>query len=158
MASPLGLRFVVSQAFEIQCGWLGFIESKTSKSRCAYWLHVATVIDLCRGDRRSLTVPGLSPGLSKFNLFATERDGFVRSERAVPTGLRLYCWLRQPTLKRGANNHCAYGAEDTMLRTQSTSARPLRGATNHKSLRLCRETYLNETLPNSLDCLIFLEF
>jgi hypothetical protein len=30
---------------------------------------------------------------------------------AVPTGLRMNYWFHQPTLKRGANNHCAYGAK-----------------------------------------------
>ena len=29
---------------------------------------------------------------------------------AMPTGLRMNCWLLRPTLKRGANNRCAYGA------------------------------------------------
>jgi hypothetical protein len=27
------------------------------------------------------------------------------------------CWFRYPTLKRGANNHCAYGAGDGLLQT-----------------------------------------
>jgi hypothetical protein len=31
--------------------------------------------------------------------------------RAVPTGLRLIGGGTHPTLKRGANNHCAYGAD-----------------------------------------------
>jgi hypothetical protein len=34
---------------------------------------------------------------------------------AVPTGLRMDCWLSLPALKRGANNHCAYGAGDGPL-------------------------------------------
>ena len=29
---------------------------------------------------------------------------------AVPTGLRRIVWDGDPTLKRGANEHCAYGA------------------------------------------------
>jgi len=29
---------------------------------------------------------------------------------AVPMGLRLNIWSAHPALKRGANNHCAYGA------------------------------------------------
>ena len=32
--------------------------------------------------------------------------------RAVPTGLRLNVVGAYPALKRGANNHCAYGAGD----------------------------------------------
>lgn len=28
----------------------------------------------------------------------------------VPTGLDFNCWDAYPTLKRGANEHCAYGA------------------------------------------------
>jgi len=36
---------------------------------------------------------------------------------AVPTGLCVCCCIRQPhpTLKRGANKHCAYGAGDGIL-------------------------------------------
>jgi hypothetical protein len=33
----------------------------------------------------------------------------------VPTGLWMNCWLRQPTLKRGANDRCTYGAGDWLL-------------------------------------------
>jgi hypothetical protein len=32
-----------------------------------------------------------------------------------------------PTLKRGANNHCAYGAEDGLLATGALLHRPLGG-------------------------------
>jgi hypothetical protein len=34
---------------------------------------------------------------------------------AVPAGLRMKCWFRFHTLKRGAKNHCAYGAGDVAL-------------------------------------------
>ena len=34
---------------------------------------------------------------------------------AVPTGLRVNCCFANPTLKRGAKHHCAYGAGDGLL-------------------------------------------
>jgi hypothetical protein len=61
---------------------------------------------------------------------------------AVPTELRMNYWLRQPhattprnkdrflgtSVKRGANNHCAYGAGDWLLPAWNVSAQaPLRG-------------------------------
>ncbi len=33
------------------------------------------------------------------------------SMSTVPTGLRMNSGFANPTLKRGANNHCAYGAD-----------------------------------------------
>ena len=58
----------------------------------------------------------------------SHKSGPLRSENlelgarlppcTVPTGLRMNCWFRQPhpTLKRGANKHCAYGAGNELLR------------------------------------------
>jgi hypothetical protein len=34
---------------------------------------------------------------------------------ALPTGLRTNCWFSEPTLKRGANYHSAYGAGDRLM-------------------------------------------
>jgi hypothetical protein len=59
-----------------------------------------------------------------------KRVGGARSGNAVPTGLCVNCWFRppHPTLKRGANNHCAYGAGDEQLPGLSGSIQaPLRG-------------------------------
>jgi hypothetical protein len=58
---------------------------------------------------------------------------------AVPTGLRMNCWFRQPhattprnkdrflgtPVKRGANNHCAYGAGDGLLPACNAPTQPL---------------------------------
>ena len=52
----------------------------------------------------------------------------------VPTGLRMICWLRQPhpTLKRGANNHCAYGA-GLFCYDDADSGSPSNGGLRHSS-------------------------
>ena len=51
------------------------------------------------------------PRIVFFDSFRKSAKWMVLSKCTVPTGLRMCC-LRQPhpTLKRGANNHCAYGA------------------------------------------------
>ena len=78
---------------------------------------------LCRGGSRSLTFAGVSPGVF-FPFFSQNRQEGTE-HGAVPTGLRMNCWFRQPhpTLKRGANNHCAYGAGDGLRPALSASLR-----------------------------------
>jgi hypothetical protein len=55
----------------------------------------------------------------------------MRLESAVPPGLRPDMEAAHPTLKRGANNHCAYGAGLWVLWESSysvQSVQPLRPA------------------------------
>ena len=54
---------------------------------------------------------------------------------AVLTGLRMNDWTRQPhpTLKRGANNHCAYGAVASAHRNVE---RKTRGAKRSEDFRI----------------------
>ena len=51
----------------------------------------------------------------------------MRRVSAVPTGLEAVIWLAHPTLKRGANNRCAYGAcaaqYSIEMKKKSTTAR-----------------------------------
>ena len=54
---------------------------------------------------------------------------------AVPTGLGVKCWLRQPTLKRGANNHCACGAgRQASVSMEHSGKGPFEGPPTLKSL------------------------
>jgi hypothetical protein len=43
---------------------------------------------------------------------------------AVPTGLWMKYCFANPTLKRGANNHCAYGAGDALRLRYARRATP----------------------------------
>src|ERR1035441_2165489 len=68
---------------------------------------------VCRGDSRSLTFTGVAPGFVLFHSFMrTSRWNACKEYAPSLPGLR-FCLGGDvhPTLKRGANNHCAYGAD-----------------------------------------------
>ena len=65
---------------------------------------------LCRGGSRSLTFTEAAPGLSFYFLLAEffeRRGAWAPSLRDSGQTVR----FAHPALKRGANKHCAYGAE-----------------------------------------------
>jgi hypothetical protein len=64
---------------------------------------------LSRGGSSSLTFTGVGSVLCIS--FSTRKSlGLARSTSSVPTGLRINFGFAYPTLKRGANQHCASGA------------------------------------------------
>jgi hypothetical protein len=68
----------------------------------------------------------------------------TRGMSAVPTGLRGIAGFAYPTLKRGANNHCAYGAG--RRETTPPTARATYGASGGALFRVCA-TQISRFLP-----------
>ena len=60
---------------------------------------------------------------------------------AVPTGLGMNSGFANPTLKRGANNRCAYGAGNGPLPAWSALHRPFGGTTNRKASAVPEDTH-----------------